>query len=221
MTTQKKIIRWFGLSLLGFIVLFMLCFLCAICSLQAQAETAVPRAALMHRAELTRVAHAAWGLNAPIPAFAAQIQQESAWRADAVSHVGAQGMAQFMPATAKWWCEINNLNATDCQPNNPTWALRSLVGYDLWLYQRVWGAAEYDRLYATLRSYNGGLDHWQREAKIAQSNKRNIIDAACGKARRHISFCKENLNYPKRILNLYQARYASWGHMVNIKDGEI
>ncbi len=174
----------------------------------------VPRAALKHRAELTRAAHATWGLNAPIPVFAAQIQQESGWNAAALSHVGAQGMAQFMPATAVWWCGMNSLTPAQCQPNNPQWALRALVGYDKWLYDRVWGDSEYDRMHATLRAYNGGLGHWQREAAVAASRKRDLIDAACGKARRHVYHCRENLNYPRRILVIYQPRYFGWGRVM-------
>ncbi|WZB64465.1 lytic transglycosylase domain-containing protein [Achromobacter xylosoxidans] len=41
-------------------------------------------------------------MDAPVSTFAAQIHQESAWRPGAVSAVGAQGMAQFMPATSSW-----------------------------------------------------------------------------------------------------------------------
>lgn len=35
----------------------------------------------------------------PAPVLAAQIETESAWRTDAVSPVGAQGLSQFMPGT--------------------------------------------------------------------------------------------------------------------------
>ena len=210
---QSSIIKFTARLMLALVLLFLICFFIGV----AQASQQVSRSAMAHRAELTRSAHAAWGLNAPIPAFAAQIQQESAWSATAVSGVGAQGMAQFMPATAKWWCEINNLSTVDCQPKNPRWAMRALVGYDLWLYQRVWGLNEYDRMWATLRAYNGGLGWWQREAQLAQNRKlatRTQIDAMCGKHKRHISHCHENLNYPKRILELYQPRFASWGRVI-------
>ncbi|MBY0466660.1 MAG: transglycosylase SLT domain-containing protein, partial [Burkholderiales bacterium] len=54
----------------------------------------VPAAAHKYRAELTRAAHSQWGLDAPIAALAAQVHQESGWQPNAVSHVGAQGMAQ-------------------------------------------------------------------------------------------------------------------------------
>lgn len=66
------------------------------------AEVTIPRAAQQYRATLVRAAHATWGLDAPVAVFAAQVHTESWWRNDTVSHVGAQGLAQFMPATARW-----------------------------------------------------------------------------------------------------------------------
>lgn len=184
----------------------------------------IPRAALKHRSDLTRIAHEVWGLDAPVAAFAAQLHQESGWNPEAVSQVGARGMAQFMPATARWWCDLNDLDAIACQPTNPVWAMRALVGYDRWLFERVHGASEFDQFWAALRAYNGGLGHWQKEAATVRPEgsalgvrpvkDRASIDAACGKARRHISFCPENLGYPRRVLRLLQARYLVWGRGV-------
>jgi len=172
----------------------------------------IPRAALQYRGELTRVAHAVWGLDAPVPLFAAQIHQESGWNPAAVSKVGAQGMAQFMPATARWWCGLRSVPAQDCTPTNPTWAMRALVEYDLWLFQRVYGDSQYDRLWATFRSYNGGLGHWQQEAATVRPvTDRVAIDAACGNARRSAIFCPENVGYPRRIMQALQPRYGAWG----------
>jgi len=179
-----------------------------------QARADIPRAALHHRADLVRIAHAEWGLDAPVAAFAAQIHQESGWNPEAVSRVGARGMAQFMPATARWWCEVNKLSADACQPSNPVWAMRALVGYDRWLYERVRGASEFDRLWAALRGYNGGLGWWQQEAKVAGSYERLAVDAACGQARRAAVHCRENLGYPRRILLTLQSRYLAWGRGV-------
>lgn len=186
----------------------------------ALADTGMPREALRYQRDLTRAAHATWGLDAPVAAFAAQIHQESGWNPQAVSRVGAKGMAQFMPATAQWWCDLNKLSAEECQPNNPVWAMRSLVGYDRWLFERVRAHSEFDRLWAALRAYNGGLGHWQQEAKSvgAYSNtpvSRVAIDAACGNARRHVSHCAENLGYPHRILIVLQPRYLRWGRGVS------
>lgn len=178
------------------------------------AQAQVPTAAQPHRALLVRTANSIWGLGAPVAVFAAQVHQESAWKPEAVSRVGARGLGQFMPATASWWCELNKLSPADCQPHNTTWALRALVGYDKYLYDRTpthYGA--YDRMWVALRGYNGGLGHWQREAAVsgAAQPTRQQVDAACGKARRAAVYCRENLGYPQRILVELQPRYLSWG----------
>lgn len=188
--------------------------LLAVWSAAAQAQE-IPRAAVKYRADLTRTARASWGLDAPVAVFAAQIHQESGWNPAAVSRVGATGMAQFMPATAQWWCDLHGLSATDCQPSNPVWAIRALVGYDRWLFERVRGASEADRLWAALRSYNGGLGHWQKEAALVRpALDRQAVDSACGRASRHVSHCPENLGYPRRILLVLQPRYLVWGRGV-------
>ena len=188
--------------------------LLALAQLVLVAHAQVPAQAARDRAELVRAAHSQWGLDAPVAALAAQVHQESGWRPDAVSHVGARGMAQFMPATATWWCALNGLGAAACQPHNPTWALRALVGYDKYLFDRTpvrYG--ERDRMWVALRSYNGGLGHWQKEAAVsgAAQPSRSQVDAACGKARRAAVHCKENLGYPHHILVVLQPRYAAWG----------
>lgn len=167
--------------------------------------------AARYRDDLTRIAHAEWGLDAPVAVFAAQIHQESGFNPLAVSRVGALGMAQFMPATATWWCGRIGLTAVDCQPANPVWAMRALVGYDRFLLQRVAGDTEFDRLWATLRSYNGGLKHWQQEARLAESLQRVDVDSVCGAAKRSPLFCPENLAYPRQILLKWQPLYRTWG----------
>lgn len=179
----------------------------------AQATADVPRAALQHRALLIRTSHAVWGLDAPVAVFAAQIHQESAWRPGAVSHVGAQGLAQFMPATARWIATTDPALAANT-PFNPAWAMRALVAYDLHLYGRVPARfGPYDRMWLALRGYNGGEGHWRAEAATTglRTPTRQQIDAACGQARRARVHCRENLGYPQRILVVIQPRYASWG----------
>lgn len=213
-TERRKVARDRAWKVFGWALVLMAVGVWLAALTAGSAHAQVPREALKHRAELTRIAHAEWGLDAPVAAFAAQIHQESGWRADAVSRVGAQGMAQFMPATASWWCERLGMSAAACQPTNPTWAMRALVGYDRWLFERVRGATEGDRLWAALRAYNGGLGHWQAEAKSAGSTARAAVDAACGQARRHVSHCAENLGYPRRILLVLQPRYLGWGRGV-------
>ena len=68
----------------------------------APASAQVPPEAHRYRLTLVREAQRAWGLDAPVAALAAQVHQESGWRPDAVSRVGARGLAQFMPATTLW-----------------------------------------------------------------------------------------------------------------------
>nr|WP_284410474.1 transglycosylase SLT domain-containing protein [Acidovorax sp. SUPP3334] len=162
---------------------------------------------------LIRTARAVWGMDAPIAAFAAQVHQESGWKADAVSRVGAQGMAQFMPATVTWIATLDP-ELSSREPFSPAWSLRALVTYDQWLYERA--PARYtprDRMWVALRSYNGGLGHWQKEAATTGLERptREQVDAACGKARRAPLHCKENLGYPHRILVVIQPRYLQWG----------
>ena len=139
--------------------------------------------------------------------------RERAWRPDAVSRVGAQGLAQFMPATSRWIATQAPELATP-QPYNPAWALRALVTYDRWLYHRTPARyTPYERMWVALRSYNGGLGHWQQEAAstgLAQPSRAQV-DAACGSARRAAVHCKENLGYPHRILVVLQPRYLQWG----------
>lgn len=201
--------------------------LCAAPAQQANAAPAapdanIPTAARAYRATLLRAAHAQWGLDAPVATLAAQVHAESGWQPGAVSKVGAVGLAQFMPATAQWWCSKAGESAAACQPTNPTWALRAMVGYDYWLYQRLPmvesapPCGEDARLWATLRAYNGGLGHWLAEyqrARIASAPAPpsvQAIDAACGSASRAPQFCAENLAYPHRILLALRPRYLAW-----------
>ena len=112
------------------------CLLCLLAG-QAHAAESIPRAAYQHRDTLIRAAHAVWGLDAPVATLAAQVHTESLWKADAVSPVGAMGIAQIMPSTARWLPDIAPaLRGESPAPYNPGWALRAMCEYDLWLYDR-------------------------------------------------------------------------------------
>lgn len=198
------------------LVLTVLLVIWAWLSCTADAEAA-PAGSNAYQLELKRAAHMAWGLDAPIAALAAQVHQESGWRPEAISRSGAVGLAQFMPATARWWCELNGLDLQACQPRNPSWALRAMVGYDKWLFDRTpQNYSQRDRMWVALRAYNGGLGHWNAEARAsgARQPSRLQVDAACGMARRAAVHCAENLGYPARILGPLQRLYASWGAQV-------
>lgn len=195
-----------------------------------------PAASAAYRNLLMRQARLEWGLNAPIPAMAAQVHAESNWNPRAVSRVGARGMAQFMPATARWWCDKIGLAPAACQPENPAWALRALAGYDKWLFDRAAARfphlGPYDAYWLALRGYNGGEAHVTAEAQRAAAAARAEtapgdglgallvqlleptrarIDTACGQAARAAVHCAENLGYPRRVLVTLQPLYADWG----------
>ena len=122
------------LKIRAFIIGTLLAF-CAAPSFAA--ETTIPRAALEYRAQLIREARAVWGMDAPVSIFAAQIHTESWWRPDTVSSVGAQGLAQFMPSTARWLPTVAPETGTPA-PFNPAWSLRACVTYDRWLWERLY-----------------------------------------------------------------------------------
>ena len=181
---------------------------------QPLASDRIPAAAQAHRLTLKREAQRVWGLEAPVASFAAQIHQESRWRADAVSPVGAQGMAQFMPATSTW---ISGLYAGlgDRAPMNPTWAIRALVQYDRWLWERIPGVPKTcERMGFTMQSYNGGLGRvYQRQAK---SKTPDVCFGATCTINPGIlpANQREAQDYPVLILKRFEPLYASWGQGV-------
>lgn len=177
----------------------------------------VPQSAHKYRAELTRNARLAWGLDAPIATFAAQVHQESGWKPNAVSRVGAQGLAQFMPATASWIGGIVPELATR-QPDNPTWALRALTAYDRWLWERIAAESDCERMAMVLSAYNGGLGWLLKDKALAQASggirNRWFGQVERFNAGRSQAAFAENRSYPKRIIKVLQPAYASWGQGV-------
>ncbi|HJU70366.1 MAG TPA: transglycosylase SLT domain-containing protein [Paucimonas sp.] len=176
----------------------------------------LPPDAQRHRRDLVRNARLIWGLDAPVATFAAQIHQESRWRADAVSPVGAIGMAQFMPATARWIAGAYPALAGN-QPTNPVWALRALVTYDRHLWERIKAASPCDRMAMTLAAYNGGLGWVWRDQKMAAAQgadrARWFDQVERFNAGRSKAAFTENRGYPRLILRTFAPRYAAagWG----------
>lgn len=177
----------------------------------------IPSTANKYRADLTRSARLSWGMDAPIATFAAQVHQESGWNAQAVSRVGAKGLAQFMPSTADWIGGINP-ELAQRQPDNPTWALRALTAYDRWLYERIKADSDCDRMAMVLSSYNGGLGWLLRDKALAaqSGSNRNLwwnhVDRY--NAGRTRAAFEENRGYPVRIIKGIQPAYATWGQGV-------
>lgn len=160
----------------------------------AFATDRIPTAAEQYRRTLVRSAHAEWGLSAPIATFAAQVHQESRWRADARSPVGAQGLAQFMPGTAEWIAGLYPAALGTNQPFNPGWALRALVTYDRWLYDRNQASSECDRWAFVLSAYNGGQGWVTRTSPWARPAPRPWL-AAMGHTSRLTSFTRRTRQF--------------------------
>lgn len=214
-SVQQLVQAWRGddndLMLLTVIYLVL-----TICLLTAYsyASAAAPAAALQYRADVIRNARVQWGMNAPVADFAAQIHQESGWNPAARSPAGAQGMAQFMPATAEWISQAMP-HLRDNQPYNPGWAVRALVSYDRWLWTRIRVADACQRMAFTLSAYNGGQGWVNRDRKLAAQRgldaDRWFGQVETVNAGRSGANWRENRHYPKRILYQLAPRYLTWG----------
>lgn len=170
----------------------------------------IPRAALQHRATLKREAQRVWGLDAPVATFAAQVHQESRWRENARSPVGAQGLAQFMPSTAAWIGGVYP-SLAERAPMNPTWALRGLVTYDKWLFDRVKADSDCERMAFALSAYNGGLG-WVYRRQAISPQPGVCMGATCAiNPGIHAANQRENQHYPELILRQYEPLYRTWG----------
>ena len=213
----------FGLGVLLVAALFLS--ICATFAGAAQAETVnIPRAAYQHRDTLIRASRVVWGLEAPVSVFAAQIHTESWWKNDTVSSAGAQGLAQFMPSTAKWLPTVAP-EVGKTAPFNPGWALRALVSYDKWLWDRLHGADACQRMAFTLSAYNGGIGWVGRDRKEAERQGRDparwfgqVEEVNAG---RSASSLRENRRYVRLILleRQYWYRKAGWGPGVGCGGG--
>jgi membrane-bound lytic murein transglycosylase MltF len=179
------------------------------------ASAQVPDAARPYKRQLVANSRLVWGLDAPVASFGAQIEQESSWRPDVVSSAGAVGLAQFMPGTSSWISGIYRALA-DNQPRNPVWALRALVTYDRWLWERVTADNDCERFAMALVGYNGGLGNVWKEQALAERNGRSpgvwfgAVEHDCVRAS---WACRESRGYPRRIFTLLEPRYvaAGWG----------
>jgi soluble lytic murein transglycosylase-like protein len=216
-------IAWLGGQALQWLcisagVLFLLLWLGL---LPAKAGAAIPAAAQKYRVALISAARAEFGFDAPVALLAAQVHQESRWRADAVSPVGAQGLAQFMPATAQWLPKVAP-HTGEPAPYNPGWALRALCAYDRHLLAAIRDAAGPGEAWAfTLAAYNGGLTWVRRDREAAAGqgldparywNSVELVNSG-----RKASAFRENRGYARNIFAV-QAAYAAAGWGQGVED---
>ncbi|MHC1700302.1 MAG: transglycosylase SLT domain-containing protein [Humidesulfovibrio sp.] len=184
-----------------------------ICPKEAKAAEPIPAAAQQYRSVLIRAARVEAGLAAPVAVFAAQVEQESGWNPQAVSPVGARGLGQFMPLTAK------DMGRTRpdlglAAPTNPGWAIRALVAYDLAQLRRITANTPCDAWALTLMAYNGGLGWvWrdQDKAKVQGLDPGLWESVASVNAGRSLAAKRENAHYAPAILLKRQPKYLAWG----------
>ena len=195
------------------ILLFFMLLWVSVC--QAQ----VPDTAWQYRYDMTRSAWRILGPGAPIATLAAQIHQESAWRKDVTSRVGAGGLAQFMPATAEDMAKRYPQDCAPANPFNPKWAFACRDRYMRGLLASVRNdrTTECDEWAFGLRAYNGGLGWIKRDRRMTFDMLENGDDwttVANYNAGRRNSNYVENREYPIYIFKK-ENRYDSWGRMLN------
>lgn len=170
-----------------------------------------PRVSLPYRAALTGAARRVWGMDAPVPLLAAQIHQESRWRPDARSRVGAQGAAQFMPSTAAWIVQAYP-DLGPAAPFNPAWSFAAQSRYVKHLYDRIHYPKDCDRFGAALSSYNGGEGHHNNRRRMAAdpndfwNSVRPIRPPGVSAANN-----RENEAYSQIIVYQHQPLFRTWG----------
>lgn len=174
------------------------------------AIAAPPPAALKYRAQLTREAQFLYGLSAPIPMFAAQVEQESGWRPGITAWDNGRGLAQFMDPTADTIVRLYpELQAP--QPYNAAWALRALVRYDQWLWRQVKGDTVCDHWAGAIKGYNAGVGY-VRQAQ-GKSNQPGVWFGATEfvPTRQSAKNFEYSRLYPRWILLKRQRNYVGWG----------
>lgn len=205
MTPRVKFLLWvMGII---FVVDVFLCF----------AAAAAPEVALPYQRALTREARYQFGLDAPVPTMAAQIEQESGWNPEVCSTF-ACGLAQFTPATAAWISGAYK-QLYPIEPFNPAWALRALAQYDHDLWTDIAGATDACSRWAmALAGYNGGPGWIVRDRKLCAAAEGCLPGTWFGHVERYTArspaAARENRGYPRRILLKLQAQYATWGRSI-------
>ncbi len=200
----------------GLLAVSMTAFSCApaqASGISYQVSDAVRQRSVFYKPTVIREARAEYGLNAPIPMFAAQIHQESLWRKGARSKY-ANGLTQFTPSTERWIKQLYPQSLGWGNSFNPKWAIRALVKYDHWLYQRIKATDACNRWAFALAAYNGGLGWINRDKRLTAKHGKNHLKwwGHVEKYSRRARWAfKENRGYPRKIIYQHQRKYQHWG----------
>lgn len=181
----------------------------------AQAQTVqVPDVDARIRLLVEQASADEWGVDASPARLAAQLHQESSWNPHARSSVGAEGLAQMMPATGKWLAQqFPQIGAYD--PWDAAWSARAAAVYDHWLLQRNQGTGSCSSWAFAFSAYNGGETLLHKEQAIAakhgKDGKRWFGNTANYSARAPANW-QQNRDYVRRILIVLEPAYihAGW-----------
>ena len=126
----------------------------------AKPTSRVPDRAWQYQRLLIRSALAELGTDEHVASLAGQTYQESNWRNDLTSRVGAIGPSQFMPSTARWFIK-DMARGLACTTVNDfldyACAIPAQVRYMAMLRRGVKGAVnECERWAMAMAKYNGG-----------------------------------------------------------------
>jgi len=182
------------------------------------ANVIIPEASALYRHRVEQAVADVWGVEGSPARLAAQIHQESAWRTRAASSVGAQGIAQFMPGTAKWIAERFPDQLGRFDPWDAHQAILAAAIYDKWLLDRIQAIghtplSECTRWHFALRGYNGG-EQWllrDRGLTIAQRGNPNDWKSVERYRTRSVAAHTENTGYSRRILLMLEPAYIAAG----------
>lgn len=216
MIARKRI--EFGMAVAIVLAFALLALVSCMPNASAAERVVIPEASALYRHRVEQAVADVWGVNASPARLAAQLHQESAWKLKARSPVGAQGIAQFMPATATWIATVYPNQLGQFDPWDPTQAIKAAALYDKWLLDRIqpigWSKlSECSQWNFALRGYNGGEGWLLRERGLTVAGKANANDwrdverfRARGTAAH-----KENVGYPRRILLTLEPAYIAAG----------
>lgn len=174
----------------------------------------VPEASAMYRRWIEQAVAEEWGIDGSPARLAAQLHQESSWNPHARSAVGAEGLAQFMPSTARWIAVAFPDKLGDFDPQDPQQAALAAAVYDGWLASRNPGAGQCSTWSFALSAYNGGETNLRREQALADKagrNRRRWSGNVADMRARSIGAWRENRGYVQRILLVLEPAYVDAG----------
>jgi hypothetical protein len=139
-----------------------------------------------------------FGLQFPYWYGVGQLKQESACRAGVTAFDAGQGIAQFMPKTARY---IQSLMGEQLDPYNPKHAIRMQAFY----MARIQRAENWTgRLWVSYQIYNGGRSALHQEFQRAGLADWDLMRLSCQRRKIPMKWgvldlCAVNYDYSKKI----------------------